>query len=434
MKGILQSERYIIDESSEISFGELPWAEKFFRGFPAFRHRNYRLYFTGQLISLIGTWLQMVAQGWLVLQLTHSAFWVGTIAALGALPILIFTLFGGVIIDRFPKKNILLFTQAASMILAVILGVLALSGAATVGVIGALAFLLGTVNALDLPARQSFVVEMVGKADLTSAIALNSATFNGARVIGPGIAGLIIAWIGVGGAFIIDGISYLAVLVALLLITTEVRLPRTHPHPIRALKEGIFYSFSHPVIRDLLLFAGITSIFGWSYGTIMPVIAERSFHLDASGLGFLYAASGIGALIGTVLLSMFAKKISSSLFIFGGIYLFVASIIAFSFTSHVLLAMLFLLFASMGIILQFATINSVIQHTVPDVLRGRVLSIYTVMFLGVLPFGSFLMGVFSEHFGTSFAIRLGAMIVFLFSPYFLFNLKTIKSSFSATST
>ncbi len=321
------------------------------------------------------------------------------------------------------------------MVLAILLGLLVLSGAATVGVIGILAFLLGTVNALDLPARQAFVIEMVGKEDLTSAIALNSATFNGARVIGPGIAGIIIASLGVGGAFILDGVSYLAVLAALLFIKLEVKLPQIHPHPIKALKEGIFYSFSHSIIRDLLFFAGITSIFGWSYGTVMPVIAERSFSLDASGLGYLYAASGIGALIGTIILSMFSKKISSSVFIFGGVCLFVGAIIIFTFASYVLLAVVFLLLASAGLVLQFATINSVIQHTVPDNLRGRVLSIYTVMFLGTLPFGSFLMGFLSEHFGTSFAIRLGAIIVLLFSLYFLIKrLKTIKLSFSASKT
>lgn len=422
---ISQDQRYIIDESTEISVGEFPWIEKFFQGFPAFRHRNYQLYFAGQLISLIGTWLQMVAQGWLVLQITHSAFWVGVVSGLGTLPVLFFSLFGGIIIDRLPKRNILIFTQAASMVLAFILGLLTIAHTIDVFSISVLSFLLGIVTALDLPTRQAFAVELVGKEALTSAIALNSGTFNSARVVGPGIAGIIIASLGVGGAFILNGVSYLAVLVALLCIEVKQEVSKVHPHPLQAITEGIRYCVHHPVISQLLLFAGVTSLFGFSYSTVMPVIAQNTFHLNAAGLGYLYSASGIGALVATILLSVFSKKISPVAFILGGSAFFILFITAFTFTDNVVLAMISLFFAGGGIILQFATINSTIQHIVPDGLRGRVLSIYTVVFLGMMPLGSFLVGFLSENYGTALAIRLGAFIVLLFGIYFYFRHKEI---------
>lgn len=413
-----QDEEYITTESQEIQLGQLEeWAQKLLKAFPAFASYNYRLYFSGQLISLIGTWLQSVAQGWLVLQLTHSALWVGTVAALGSLPVLIFTLFGGVIVDRFDKKKIIILTQSLAMTLAFVLGILTITHLITPVLIALLAFLLGIVNALDFPARQSFLVEMVGRDKLASAIALNSGTFNGARVVGPGLAGILIAVFGIGGAFILNGISYIAVLIALLYIKVQASLPKIHPHPIHAIKEGITYTYNHSVIRILLLFTGITSIFGWSYTTIMPVLVQDNFHLGVSSLGLFYSAAGLGALLGALIISIFSKKVNPMVFIITGSMIFTSSLVAFSLINYIPLVLFFLFLAGVGLLMQFSTISMTIQHLVADHLRGRVMSIYTLMFIGMIPLGSFQIGFLTEYFGSRFAIQFGAFIVFIFGFY-----------------
>lgn len=423
-------EKYILDESPEISVGEAAgWTRHFFSVFPAFASRNYQLYFAGQLISLSGTWLQIVAQGWLVLKLTNSAFLIGLVAAVAGLPTLLFALFGGVIVDRFPKRKILLFTQAASMILAFILGILTVLGVIRVWEIALLAFLLGTVNALDAPARLAFVVEMVGKKKLPSAIALNSGIFNSARVIGPSLAGFLIVFFGVGGAFILNGISYLAVIAALLFIKVNAPTFKTHLHPFRAIGEGLSYAAAHPIIRSLLLFTGVSSIFGWSYTTMMPLVAQNTFHVGAGGLGYLYAVTGIGALTATILVSALAKKIGPSVFIIGGNALFALAIAGFTFTSNLLAAFPFLFLAGLGLLSQFSMMNTTIQNLVEDRYRGRIMSLYTIMFMGLFPLGNFQIGFFSEHFGWQFAVRLGAAVVFLFGLFILWNRKKIAASY-----
>lgn len=409
-----KEEEYIVDESPEIVLGENPgWLGKLKGTFPAFKHKNYRLYFGGQLTSLVGTWLQNVALGWLVLQITHSAFWVGSITALENLPILFFSLFGGVIVDRLPKKKIVIFTQTSAMLLAFIMGFLTLTHKINLLEIGFLGIALGMVEALDFPARQSFIIELVGKEDLPSAISLNSATFNGARVVGPAIAGALIALIGTGGAFTANGISFVAVIIALFFIKVEpVSTSPSRLHPIESIKAGLSYSFSNKTIRTLLLLATVTSIFGWSFTTIMPVIAEDVYHIGAAGLGYLNTAVGLGALTATILISALSKKVSPLFFILGGNALFAVSLILFSLIHFLPLALLLLYFSGVGLLSQFATINTTIQRLVPDDFRGRVMSIYTLMFVGMIPFGSFEIGAISEKFGPLFAIALGSMIVF----------------------
>ncbi len=393
--------------------------ENIFRTFPAFKHRNYQLYFSGQLLSLIGTWLQVVAQGWLVLQLTHSAFWVGVVSAIATLPILVFVLFGGVIVDRLPKKDILIFTQVAALVLAFILGILTVTGIVQVWHIVILALLLGTVSALDMPARQAFAVEMVGKEDLSSAIALNSGIFNGARVIGPAVAGFLIGQFGTGSAFLLNALSYIPVIIALLFIRVNHIQKPTHPHPIEAIKEGLRYSFRHPLIKSLFIFVAITSVFGWSHTTILPVIVQQVFHKDAFWLGYLYAAEGTGALLGSIFVSAVAKQISENKLILGGSVLFALSLILFTISSYMPLALFFLFLSGFGLLVQFATMNSMIQHMVPDNIRGRVMSIYTLMFLGLAPFGSFQMGLVAQQLGSLWAIRLSASVVFIYALFLL---------------
>jgi len=418
-------EEYILNESPELSMGEhAGWINGLLSAFPALQNRNYQLYFSGQLISLIGTWLQIVAQGWLVLQLTNSAFLIGLITALGTLPTLFLTLFGGVVVDQFPKRKILLFTQSSAMVLAFILGALTIFEVVTVWEIAVIAFLLGSVNAIDSPARQAFVSEMVSKEQLASAIALNSGIFNSARVIGPSIAGILIALIGTGGAFVVNGISYIAVIIALMAMRINFNPIRKKVNAIKAIREGLSYSFSHPIIRTLILFTGVSSIFGWSYTTIMPVIAKNEFHLGAAGLGYLYAATGLGSVLATVLIALFSKRISPLWFIVGGNSLFAISLILFTFTTTLSIALLLLFFAGLGLLSQFAMMNTVIQSLVKSELRGRVMSIYVFMFLGLTPFGNFEVGWLSEKVSSGFAIRLGAIIVFLFGIFvFLYRNK-----------
>ncbi|MBI4100422.1 MFS transporter [Candidatus Microgenomates bacterium] len=422
-------EQIIFSQSPEVSVGEaIGWTDRFFKVFPALKSRNYQLYFSGQLISLVGTWLQIVAQSWLVLKLTNSAFLIGLTAAIATSPTLLFSLFGGVLVDRFSKRKILLLTQASSMILAFILGTLTLLNVITVWEIALLAFLLGIVNAIDAPARQSFVIEMVGKEDLHSAIALNAGIFNAARVIGPSAAGFLIAFAGISGAFIINGISYIAVIVALLFIHAKVIIPKIHPHPFQAIKEGITYTWGHPIIRVLLLFTGVVSVFGWSYTTIMSIIAQNTFHVDADGLGYLYAAAGLGALIATIAVSAFSKKVNALIFILGGSTLFSLAMVGFTFTSSMASALPFLFLAGLGLLAQFSTMNTTIQNLVKDSFRGRVMSLYVIMFMGLFPLGNFQIGFFSEHFGWQFAIRLGAAVILIFTFLVFLSRKRIAAS------
>jgi MFS family permease len=416
---------YISEESPEVSVGESPLLSKLFSFFPAFEIPNYRLYFGGQLVSVIGTWLQVVAQGWLVLQMTHSALMVGLVAALANVPSFFFSLFGGVIVDRFPKKHIVLFTQTSSMLLAFMLGILTILNMITVFEIGLLAFLLGVVNAIDWPARQSFVPEFVGKERIASAIAINSGIYNSARVVGPAVAGILIVLIGTGGAFILNGLSYIAVIIALIAMKVELYVPKEKLHPVLAIKEGLVYTFNHSTIRALLIFVGISSIFAWSYTTVLPVITQYTFHLGATGLGYLYVAVGLGAVLATIVVSAFSHKISQVIRIFGGNTLFAVSIFLFTLTHNFPMALLFLFLAGFGLLFQFATMNATIQMLAPKELRGRVISVYALMFIGLAPIGSFEVGFLSDKFGTAPAIQLGALIVFIFGTVLFINRKKL---------
>lgn len=418
-------EQYLISESPEIAVGENTVWVRHFKAFPALQNRNYRIYFFGQFFSLIGNWLQIVAQGWLVLQLTSSPFLIGLVAALATVPSLLFSLFGGVVVDRFSKKKILYFTQSSNMVLALVLGMITNAGLATVPLIGTIAFLMGTVNAVDAPARQSLVPELVQKAHLPSAIALNSGIFNAARVIGPGLAGLLIAWVGIGGAFITNGLSYIAILVALWFVRIREQPVARTLRPLAAIREGISYSFSHPVIRVLLLFVGGLSIFGWSYTTIMPVIARETYGLDAKGLGYLYSATGLGALLATYLVGSMGGKVSPLIFIVGGNTVFAISLLLFSFTHQFTLALVLLFLIGLGLLSQSSMSNTLVQGLVKQEFRGRVMSIYILMFLGMSPIGNFEIGYLTEHLGVEGAFRINAGIIFLTGLFIFIKRKRI---------
>ncbi|TSC77392.1 MAG: permease [Parcubacteria group bacterium Gr01-1014_33] len=403
-----------IDESNR-------WIERIFKAFPAFRERNFSLYFWGQFVSLIGTWLQTVAQGWLVLEITHSAYWVGVVSALGSLPILFFALFGGVIVDRFSRKKILYVTQILSLIFALVLGLLALFGHATLFAISVLAFLLGAVNALDVPARHAFIAEMMGKKNLASAIALHSAAFNGSRIIGPAIAGILIALIGTGGTFLVNALSFIAVIVSLALIDVSVRRRASaHPHPIAAIREGLSYAFSRAMIRMFLIGAGVVSIFGWSYLSILPVVTEQVFHKRAAELGYLHTAAGIGAVTSVIVISIFMRRFGPRPFVIGGTFLLGAGLLGLSYAPTLPWGLAAMFVTGFSLILAFSVINSTIQSHIEDTVRGRVMSIYVLMWRGTAPIGSFLMGYMAEHFGAGWAIRAGSLVVLVAACAFFY--------------
>ncbi|MEX2033166.1 MAG: MFS transporter [Candidatus Colwellbacteria bacterium] len=405
----------ILDENPDVTTSKLPdWARRIPSAFPALQARNFRLYFIGQFISVSGTWIHMVAQGWLALQLTNSPFLVGLVAAALTLPSLLFSLHAGALIDRFPKKKILIFTQATSGVIVLILALLTFSDNINITGLVIFAFLLGSINSIDLPARQAFVPDLVKKKILSSAIALNSGMFNAARVIGPSVAGILIAFAGVGGAFLFNGITYFAAVIILLFVKGKIvssKISQMSMWP--AIKEGIRYAVSHPAIRALMILAALSSFFGQSYVAILPVVAKNTFNLDATGLGYLYAAGAMGAVVASILISLYTEKVRSAWFIVGGNTLFAMGLILFSFASSILYALIFLFITGLGLLMQIATMNTIVQNAVYDEIRGRIMSIYLLMFLGTLPLGNLQIGYLAERLGVDLAIRLNAIILLL---------------------
>ncbi len=391
------------------------FTEKLLSAFPAFESPNFRRYFPGQVVSMIGTWIQMVAQGWLVLEITGSAFDVGLAAAASTLPTLFFSLPGGVVVDRYSRRTILLWTQSAAMLLAFVLGLFTISGMVTIEIILLLSFLLGCVNALNVPALQAFLSEIVEREHLPSAIAMNSAIYNGSRVIGPAIAGMLIAATGTGSAFLVNGFSFLAVILSLLGMKGREKAvaPFIHQNPLQAISEGVRYAWNHPVIRTCIFYIAVVAIFSWSYVTMLPVIAKQTFLMDASGMGYLYGVSGLGSVVGTVLLSIYSSKIDRLIFVAGGSILFSIALIGFTLTTFLPLALLFLFFGGFGLVAAVATLSATIQSTVDDRFRGRVMSLYMMIFMGFMPLGNLEIGYLSEHFGTGFAIRISCVVTLL---------------------
>ncbi len=392
--------------------GHRGFSGKLLSAFPAFESDNFRRYFPGQVISMIGTWMQMVAQGWLVLEITGSAFDVGLAAAASTLPPLFLSLFGGVIVDRYPRRTILLWTQSAAMLLAFVLGLFAVTGTVTLWIILVLSFLLGCVNALNVPALQAFLSEIVKREHLASAIAMNSAIYNVSRVIGPALAGMLIASTGTGAAFLVNGFSFLAVLISLVSMKGMEKKPVNNisRNPLLEIRDGLSYAWKHPVIRTSIFSIAIISIFAWSYVTMLPVIAKKTFGMGASGMGYLYGISGVGSVVGTVLVSIYSRKVDRLVFIAGGSILFALALIGFTFTTRLPVALLFLFFGGFGLVAAVSTLSATIQGAVDDRFRGRVMSLYMMIFMGFMPIGNLEIGYLSEHFGTGIAIRFGCLV------------------------
>ncbi|MDD8017926.1 MAG: MFS transporter [Bacteroidota bacterium] len=379
--------------------------------FRSLRHRNYRLFFTGQLFSLIGSWMQIMGQQWLVYQLTRSSAWLGAIGFFQNIPVVFFSLYAGSLADRMSKRNLVIITQILSLGQAVLIAGLLYLNVITVEVLAVLAVLLGIINAFDIPIRQSFIVELVGKENLTNAIALNSATFNMARIIGPAIGGIVISAFGLEWCFIFNAISFLAVIVSLYQMKiVEVKKEQTGKiNVLASLKESMRYIRSETVLVALLTLVAIMTLFGWSYSVLLPVFAEEVLKIGAVGLGNLLTAVGIGAFISAVAVATFEGRIQARTFIYTGVIVFVISVSIFALSYNVSLSVMSLVGVGMGLVAFFATANASIQKRVPDHLRGRVMGLYSLIFQGSFPFGSLLIGVIAEGLGVRGAILIGAI-------------------------
>lgn len=405
------------ESSTELGAGWLPTT------FRALRHRNYRLFWSGQLVSLVGTWMQNAAQSWLVLTLANqeygtanAALTVGLIAALGSLPIFIFTLFAGVLSDRNDRRRILLVTQTILMLLAFALGALTQSGGVRLWHVAVFSMLSGLTMAFDMPTRQAFIKDIASPHDLLNAIALNSSIFNLARIFGPAMAGRLIdiPSLGIPGALYLNGISFFAVIIGLLLIRISPKRRLAGGASVWAhLGEGFRYVANHPTIRILIIMMAVYSVFGFSYVVLMSVIAQQVLGQNAGGYGLLMSASGIGAFIGAIGLAARAGTIRKGSVLYGGGVLFSLALIVFSISRSFHLSLLILPVVGGGLVVSSAAINSLIQEIVPDHLRGRVISMWAFIFAGFTPLGALYAGMMAHYTSPSIAVLLGGVICLL---------------------
>lgn len=378
--------------------------------FAALHHRDFRLFYSGQILSLVGTWMQTTAQGWLVLELTNSEFLLGVVTAMGSLPVLLFSLYAGVVADRREKRTIMLVAQSAALVLAVVLAVLTQTKLIGIGSILTLVFLLGVANAFEVPTRQSWFVELVGKRDLTNAIALNSSAFNLTRIVGPAVAGVMIGTVGIAACFYLNAVSYLAVVVVLAMI----RPARALRAPARGsvtenLREGFHFIWHHRLARTLVFLVAASSILAYPYAMLLPVFARDVLHAGATGLGWLLAATGAGALVGGIVLAAMATRVRRGRLLLAAAVAFCLMLLCFSFSRTLPLSLALLALAGFAMIPFSATVNATLQSLIPDGLRGRVMSVYVFMFLGMTPLGALQAGAMARWLGAPAALALGAV-------------------------
>jgi MFS family permease len=391
------------------------------RAFLALRHRNFRLFWFGQMISLMGTWMQTIGQAWLVLQLTHSAWLLGIVGALQFLPVMLLSLFGGVLADRLPKRTVLLFTQSFAMLQAAVLWTLVATGEVRLWHVLVLATLLGLTNSIDMPTRQAFVAEMVGREDLPNAIALNSSLFNMARIVGPGIGGIIIAWAGVAPLFLLNAISFIPVIIGLALIDLRGLYARKeHIHEgkeasaarqstMQSLREGLAYVARTPSILLIITVIGIVSLFGINFNVVLPLFATNVLNVGAEGFGFISSAFGLGSLLSALWLAWSNRKPSIQYLLVSAIvFCIVAALFA---VSHIYaLSLVLIALVGFAMIAFSATANTTIQTVAPDHLRGRVMSVYMLVFAGSIPFGNLLTGGLAHLYGAQVSLLIGVGI------------------------
>ncbi len=385
--------------------------------FRSLRYPNYRRWFVGQSLSLMGTWMQSVAQGWLVYQLTGSKLALGTIAFAGSIPTLFLMIPAGALADRIPRRRLLLMTQSTMMLLAFALAALSATHVLQVWHIALLAFLGGLANSFDAPARQALAVDLVeDRRDLQNAIALNSTMFNLARVIGPAIGGIALASLGASWCFTINGLSFLAVLVALFVMQFPALAASSHAERlVEQIRAGLSYVWHTTSVRTIVALVAVSSLFGMSYGVLMPVYAADILRVGETGLGALNAAVGVGALIGALMAATMSRDPRKGLQLTLGSLVFPVAMLCFAFSRSYVVSLLALCFTGFGFVSQNAMSNTLVQSLVPDDLRGRVMGVYSLTFFGTVPFGSLLTGVLAQAFGPTVSLAFGASVTLLFA-------------------
>lgn len=394
----------------------------------ALRHKNYRLFFAGQSISLIGSWMQQVALGWLVYRLTDSAFLLGLVGFSSQIPTFILASFAGVLADRYSKHRIIVITQILAMIQAFILAFLTLSETIQIWHILLLSLFSGLINAFDMPTRQSFVIDMVDdRNDLPNAIALNSSVFNAARLVGPTLAGLLITVVGEGMCFLVNAISYIAVIVSLLLMNISPKINNQRNGKVLAgLKEGIKYAYNFKPIRTLLLLIGLVSLTGMPYTVLMPVFARDILHGDAHTLGFLFGAVGFGAFTGAIYLASRKTILGLARWIAAAASIFSLGLLFFSFSRNIYLSIGLMYFTGFGMMMQMASTNTLLQTLVDDDKRGRIMSLYVMAFMGTAPFGSFIAGTLASTIGAPYTVLSSGVICLIGAIIFYKNLPELR--------
>jgi len=397
--------------------------------FRSLKYRNYRLFFSGQSISLIGTWMQRIAMPWLVYHMTGSALLLGVVSFAGQIPTFILSPFAGVLTDRWNRYRVLLFTQIFSLIQAGILAWLCLAGVIQIWEIVGLSVIMGCINAFDVPARHSFVIEMVeNKEDLGNGIALNSMMFNGARLIGPSIAGMILASTSEGVCFLLNAVSYIFVIVSLLMMRLKPReAAKRNKQIMTEFREGFRYTFGFAPIKHLLVLLSISSLMGMSYTVLMPVFAKEILHGGSHTYGFLMGAAGFGALMGALFLASRKSVIKLGRIVPFSTILFGTGLLALSFSRIFPVSLILMVFVGLGMMMQTAASNTILQTITDDDKRGRVMSFYTMAIMGTAPFGSLLAGSMAKMIGTPFTIFAGGLTCIIGALFFMRKLPELKA-------
>jgi MFS family permease len=397
------------------------------RTFAALSYRNYRLWFIGQTVSMAGSWMQMTAQAFLVYQLTNSPAYLGLVGFAGGVPSWLFMLYGGVVADRLPRRTLLIITQSAMMIMAFILAGLTFAGIVQPWQIVALAFGVGVANAFDAPARQSFVLEMVDREHMSNAIALNASMFQMATVVGPTIAGLLYAWVGPAWCFAVNGFSYLAVIVALLLMKIDLAPVKTRAKStFHDMRDGLKYVAQHERIRTLVAIAAIISLFGMAFVTLMPAWAVDILGGDATTNGLMQSARGVGALIGALMIASLGNFKWKGKLLTLGTFMFPVFLIVFAFVTSTPVSLLLLVGVGFAFMIVFNLLNTMLQSLVNDDLRGRVMSIYSLTFFGGMPVGALWAGALAEQYGEPITVIIGAVISLVFALLVFWKMPNIR--------
>lgn len=398
--------------------------------FRALRNKNYRLFFYGQSLSLLGTWIQQVALSWLIYSVTNSPFLLGFVMFAGQLPTFFIAPFAGVLADKYDKHKIIIITQVVSMLQAILLVIFVMTDHINVSVLIILNILLGIANSFDIPTRQSFVIQMIdNKEDLPNAIALNSAIVNGSRLIGPAIAGILVASLGEGICFLINAISFVFVIISLLLMKIEKEEKKAENQNVsilKQLKEGYKYSFGFLPIKSVILLLAAVSLFGNLYLVLLPVFAKDILSGNATTLGYLNSAVGIGALSAALYLASRKSTLGLGKIIATTTFIFAFSLILFSFSKSITLSLIILLFCGYGMMIQTAGSNTILQTLSNDDMRGRVMSFYTVAFRGMAPFGSLMAGAMADSFGAPATVLISGIVCLVVGILFSKNLKIIR--------